>query len=329
MQHEKPDLDRLGIFKEMSYITVGEPYVPPQSHLAMIRTNPRGVPPMYLAGGYSKSKAANADGYFAPFESIHIGDGNVRYADILRESRKQSKARRIGRGEWIPSSGPKLRSGTGSSYGNFQERYEAFDPARKAVPRVPELKNFYTNPGKKGTGYGYVDVCLNPYPSAAVGDSPGEIARRMYEAQVKDHIAKLKGRKPFISTCRSLDAFDGNPWAEGDPLAPGGPSTVKFGTAAFPKSMIIGPTFVPSSPAKRDGGKKDGALNPFPEYSSEPYVGLQGIHKEDKSKFVGSQWIPNPGTALVIPTPSIVAKNTMLHFNSKTRKNRQKVWDIC
>ncbi|KAF5393999.1 hypothetical protein PHET_12439 [Paragonimus heterotremus] len=329
MAKEKTDLQRLGIFKEMSYHTIDDPYVPFQSAPYVQRTNPRGVPPMYLSGGFSKKKAANSDGYFAPFESIHVGDGSLKYVDIMLQMRKDAKSKRIGRGEWIPNGPTKLRAGTGSLYGNLQERFDAFDPALKVVPKVHEPKNFYTSPGKKGTGYGYVDVCLNPFPNWQSGDSPVEVARQIYLSQTADHVAKLKGRHPFIPMCHSLDAFDKNPWAKGDPLAPGGPVSMTFGVAGFPKSMQIGPTFVPSHPAKKDGGMKDGTLSKFPEYSSEPYIQPSKIVKEDKSKFVGGQWIPNPGTALVIPTPSIVDKNTVLRINSKTRYTRHKVWDKC
>jgi len=30
--------------------------------------------------------------------------------------------------------------------------------------RLKGVPNFLTNPGKKGTGYGYLNICLNPYP---------------------------------------------------------------------------------------------------------------------------------------------------------------------
>jgi hypothetical protein len=30
--------------------------------------------------------------------------------------------------------------------------------------RLKGVPNFLTSPGKKGTGYGYVDVTINPYP---------------------------------------------------------------------------------------------------------------------------------------------------------------------
>ncbi|TPP56691.1 hypothetical protein FGIG_10481 [Fasciola gigantica] len=325
---QKSDLQRLGIFQEMSYHTVGDPYLP-FSDAIRTKSDTKGMPPMLLAGGYSKTKAANSDGYFSPFESASIGDGRITYEDLQIQQRKANRAKIIGGQDWIPASGHKNRSGAGSSFGNFQEVCIAIDPARKVAPRIPEMKNFYTSPGKKGTGYGYPNVCLSPFPSWQAGNTSAEAERRIREQAQTEHIAKLKGRPPFISACRSLDAFDVNPWANGDPLAPGGPNVQKFGIAAFPSSMIIGPTFMPSSPAKKDGGMKDGTLSRFPEYTNDQYVDPNRVIREDGSKFVAGSWIPNPPTAVVIPQPSVVAKNVALRINPMTRRDRQKVWDLC
>ncbi|VDP91243.1 unnamed protein product [Echinostoma caproni] len=326
---QKTDLQRLGIFKELSYHTIGDPYVPFATTIKTNTSSNKGLAPMYLAGGYSKTKAANSDGYFHPFESAFIGDGGMTYADLQRQERKANKAKMIGGRDWIPASGHKNRSGVGSTIGNFQEVHTAMDPTTKVPQKVPVLKNFYTNPGKKGTGYGYPDVCMNPFPAWQAGDTGLGAARRIFEQARAEHATKLKGRAEFVSTCRSLDAFENNPWASGDPLAPGGPSNLKFGIAAFPKSMIIGPTFIPSSPAKHDGGMKAGTINRFPEYTNEPYVDPHHIGRRDKTKYVGGEWIPNRCTAVVVPQPSIVNKNTMLRINPRTRKTRQRVWDLC
>lgn len=325
---QKSDLQRLGIFQEMSYHTIGDPYVPPWQ---IFKPNPntKGLLPMRLAGGYSKTKSANSDGYFSPFESVAIGDGGITFEDVQMQQRKANRAKIIGGRDWIPSSGHKNRSGVGSNIGNFQEIFTAVDPTIKIVPRPPVMKNFYTNPGKKGTGYGYPNVCLSPFPSWQPGNTTAEAIHRLHQQAQADHITKLKGRQPFISTCRKLDAFDGNPWSEGDPLAPGGPNLCKFGVAGFPKSMIIGPTFIPSSPAKKDGGMKAGTLSRFPEYTNDRYVDPYRIVREDRSKQIAGSWIPNPPTAVVIPQPSIVDKNIVLRVNSKTRKERQQVWDLC
>ena len=59
----------------------------------------------------------------------------------------------------------KLNSGVGDYYGTFHGPWERFDPAQRPQgPLIFEPTNFLTRPGKKGTGYGYIDVTLNKYP---------------------------------------------------------------------------------------------------------------------------------------------------------------------
>lgn len=329
MAIEKPDLQRLGIFKELSYHTIGDPYVPFNANLISRAPASKNLPPLYLAGGYGKTKAANSDGYFHPFTSINVGDGGMNYADIQKAYQRSQKAKFLTPTGWIPSSGRKLRCGTGSYSGNFQEIYEALDPAVHAKTRVPQQKNFYTNPGKKGTGYGYPHVCLNPFPTWQAGDTMSGAAHRIFVEETAKHTAKSLGRQPFVSTCRSTEEFDVNPWQHGDPLAPGGPPVMNIGIQAFPKSMQIGPAFVPSHPARWDGGMKDGTLNKFPEYSHEPYTEPLAVLRETKTKLLSGEWIPNPSTAVNTPQPSVVNKNISLRINPKTNKTRLKVWDLC
>jgi len=55
------------------------------------------------------------------------------------------------------------RSGVGSYYGTLSGPIPALSPQMKPPKEYKAPgKNFYTNPGKKGTGYGYVDIdaCL-------------------------------------------------------------------------------------------------------------------------------------------------------------------------
>jgi len=52
-----------------------------------------------------------------------------------------------------------FRSGIGSYYGTLSGPITALSPQVKPSKEYKSPgKNFYTNPGKKGTGYGYVDV---------------------------------------------------------------------------------------------------------------------------------------------------------------------------
>ena len=54
-----------------------------------------------------------------------------------------------------------FRVGLGSHYGTFGGPPSAFSPLGKQKrPYVSPGKNFLTNPSKKGTGYGYVNVLI-------------------------------------------------------------------------------------------------------------------------------------------------------------------------
>ena len=49
------------------------------------------------------------------------------------------------------------RSGLGNHYGTLSGPISAFSPAGKTKkPYQSSGKNFYTNPGRRGTGFGYV-----------------------------------------------------------------------------------------------------------------------------------------------------------------------------
>ena len=54
------------------------------------------------------------------------------------------------------------RSGLGNHYGTLSGPIGAFSPGVKPKKAYkPPGKNVYTNPGKKGTGFGYVKNCVH------------------------------------------------------------------------------------------------------------------------------------------------------------------------
>lgn len=57
------------------------------------------------------------------------------------------------------------RSGLGNHYGTLGGAVPAFSAQGKATGAYKSPnKNFYTNPGKKGTGFGYLSVTLGQFP---------------------------------------------------------------------------------------------------------------------------------------------------------------------
>lgn len=81
---------------------------------------------------------------------------------------REEKKELIRDGEFLSAVATRSMNGSGTLYGTFMEgqEYEAFSPEQRDKPEniMEGVPNFLTNPGKKGTGYGYVGVCLNEYP---------------------------------------------------------------------------------------------------------------------------------------------------------------------
>ena len=75
-----------------------------------------------------------------------------------------------------------------------------------AAKKNESLKNFVTNPPKRGTGYGFVDVTISkPYEYI-----PSEFdALKEQELKEKHEAKKLNiSNRPFISASKSVDFFD-------------------------------------------------------------------------------------------------------------------------
>ena len=325
----KPALKTLGVFSQPPYSS--DPYVDPNPNIHRDKPNAN-LRPMYCAGGHPKTRAGNSDGYFEAFKRGFEGEAYTDYIALQRAWQRANDIKRIGK-EWIPSSVGKKRSGVGSPFGNFTAIIPALSTEQVELTKPIELHNFYTNPGKKGTGYGYPNVAINPLPEWKPGDVMCSDLNAVSMKEVNEkHQEMCLGRKVFISQNASGRAFDPNPYAGGDPLAPGGPVKQVFGVDAFPKDMIIGPTFYPPNPPKRDGGCKAGTINKYPEYTNEPFKEMSKILAEQsKVKPIegNKEWIPTSDTAIEKPTMSVINRNVDLAINNVTRKTRTFVTPFC
>ncbi|CAI8033393.1 UPF0602 protein C4orf47 homolog, partial [Geodia barretti] len=73
----------------------------------------------------------------------------------LRRKRRFQEAKKNFGGSWIPSSTGKRPSGVGSHFGTFAGPVTSFSALEKPQEKYrPSGKNFLTNPGKNGSGYG-------------------------------------------------------------------------------------------------------------------------------------------------------------------------------
>jgi hypothetical protein len=118
---------------------------------------------------------------------------------------------------------------------------------------------------------------------------------------------KMKG-PAFKLNCHPVDCFDGNPYQSDKPLPP-----VK--DTQKPKEALK--PFKPSSPAKASGGMKAGTFEPYPSYSSDPYIknpAKRATGEEKKRIFVP------PAVPKSRPTETIVGLNVIRRINRSNFK---------
>ncbi|NXP08517.1 CD047 protein, partial [Thinocorus orbignyianus] len=232
----KSDMERIGLFSEMSYVTIGDRYVP----CYMRSFNEAAGKNRQMLPGGSKMMSALQAGYFEP-QFVRIFDGEA-YSDAVQLRRRYRLAeskKNLGKA-FLPSNGDKLPCGLGSYYGTIGGSFPYFSAQLKARERyVPPGKNFYTNPGKKGTGYGYANLTIGEqYPHQADGY---ELERINAKKAQEEHRRLLIGG-PFRLNLYPQEYFDANPYFNDRPLPP-----VKKPPAEKP----IAAPFIPSSPAKK------------------------------------------------------------------------------
>eukprot|EP00794_Sanderia_malayensis_P012154 gene12154-13408_t len=210
----KNDLNRIGLFSELGYISIGDPYVMPNSKPFNVNAS-KGK--QMLPGG-SKTKSALQNGYFdktfvRTLEGEAYSDAvKRRRQDRIKESKKNiSKA-------FMPSHAGKEPSGAGCHYGTFSGPITAFTPQTKskAMYKSPG-RNFITNPLKNGTGYGYVNVLIGK--SQTYSEEPYDRGRELAKKGQDESKGKMKGGAFRLNLCPK-QFFDSNPYKTDKPLPP-------------------------------------------------------------------------------------------------------------
>ncbi|CAH8432804.1 unnamed protein product [Heterobilharzia americana] len=246
MNEIQADLERLGIFKEMSYHTIRDPYDKPNSRI--VRSAYKGRQ-MYCSG--SKQRSATADGYFSPFTRIFSGDNKIDIERLMRMQRKESAKKNKGK-PWIPSNGSHKLLGFGSSLDTFSGPTPYFKSTVKTKhEKLDHRRNFYTSPAKKGCG-SYIDITIGKFP--AYKSDPYDKRSKQDTGQ-----SRLTG-KHFYLNLHPEDYFDRNPFRH--VAVKRGPPDKTQSPSSYRKNV-----FKPSSGPKSIGGCKDGCFSPFPKYT--------------------------------------------------------------
>ncbi|XP_038555465.1 UPF0602 protein C4orf47 homolog [Micropterus salmoides] len=154
----KIDMERLGVFKEMSYISIGDKYAPPTNR----PFNESAYRSRQMQAGFAKQRCALQSGFFdKSFKRIFEREALSDPTRLARQNRIQQAKKNLGKA-FLPCNGVKKPCGSGSYYGTLSGPVEAMSPlsvARKAY-RSPG-RNMVTSPPKKGSGYRYMARTLS------------------------------------------------------------------------------------------------------------------------------------------------------------------------
>lgn len=299
----KSDMERIGVFKEMGYISIGDKYT---SFIYRPFNDSAYKNKQMLLGG-TKSKCGLQTGYFdTQFKRIFEREAFTDPVRIDRQYRILQAKKNIGKA-FLPSNGEKTTCGMGTYYGTFGGPIQAMSALQ--IPRKQNKsagKNFYTNPPKKGSGYGYPDITLSKMVSYS--SDPYDRAKEMLKREITAHKSMLKGGA-FRLNLHPNEYFDGNPYKFDKPLPP--PKKIE-------EKKHFAVPFKPSSPSKKAGGMKAGAFDSYPTYSAEPYG-----TKKAKSVVANNEvkiFHPSPGPKST-PIKSIISLNVNKAVNS-TNYNR-------
>lgn len=303
-KYTKHDMERLGLFVEMPYMN-GQGYVSPFPKPKIFKG--RGLFP-----GGPKSKCGTIDGYFDDqFRRVFAGEAIKR---PLKRDQIAKNKKPIGPGGGLPFVPPgcnKSHACPGDFFGTFAGRVEAFSRITRPKPKtVREPPNCLTNPAKKG-GPGYAGICLSKYP-----------------IHMKDpYRQKLKGKDygknlggPFVLGHYTNDYFEQNPYFE----------KTHGRVYVRPKERahaIIGDgKWIPTGPAKWQGGCHAGAFSRYPEHMTDRNRAKEAKERAARRGKKGDQGpgiLPQSMALKTLFTRSILTYNTDLRVNATNYKTYQ------
>lgn len=296
MADTKNDLNRIGLFSELGYVSVGDPYVNPNNKPFNVAAH-KGK--QMLPGG-TKTKSSLQAGFFdKSFSRIMQGEGYSDPVKRRRQERLEKGKRNLGKA-FMPSHAGKNPSGAGSHYGTFTGPIAVFSPVEKTKkPYVSPGRNFLTNPSKKGTGYGYTNVLIGKPQLYA--SEPYDRAKELMKNSNSQGLKMMKGGA-FRLNLHPKAYFDNNPYKTDKPMPP------------YKEVKRENPTlkpFQPSSPGKEIGGSKAGCFTQYPSHSNDPYIAKKPFRENTGEKRI---FRPSQGPKSM-PTRSTITQNVERRIN--------------
>ena len=269
-----------------------------------------------LPGG-SKTRSALQAGYFDnSFKRVMEKESYTDSIKNRRQDRIAQDKKKISSKAFLPSSYTKKPSGLGNTYGTFAGTHKSFSPNNRAAkPTVANGKNFTTTPGKKGTGYGYVNVTFQKYNEHSI--EPYEAARETRRRNMSEHKSLMKGDS-FKLGMHPKSLFDQNIYRS-DRKITGGKSH-----GGSSSKLVVKIPFRPSNPAKVIAGCKAGTFSDYPKHSADPYIPVNQVMKvlqNKHSKTASTRGIFHPQAGpKSIPTKSVLEQNVTRAMNRNNYK---------
>lgn len=286
----KSDLDRVGLFREMGYISLQDPYRGKDLDRPFCYDRRKGK--QFQAAG---TKSGKTQDVFFDTKYSRVFEGEC-YSEPLQRDRKTRNDRlkkNLG-APFKPSSDLGRRAGRGTLSAAFESQHSAMSPLKKQIsPGKPLGKNFVTKPGRQGTGYGYVDVTIGKtYDYQSTNYEP---IKTQTTEEHQQHKKKMIGG-PFVSHHHPQALFDSNIYKGQD-----GKNAVADEKPKERKKDFI--PFRPSHPSKSGA---QGCLNPYPKQ--------EGVAKQDdvKPPKVETKIFKPPGGPKTMVSTSIALINVPL-----------------
>ncbi|XP_053112828.1 UPF0602 protein C4orf47 homolog [Hemicordylus capensis] len=306
MPEGKSDMERIGLFSEMEYISIGDKYVSPFNR----PFNEAASKNKQMLPGGSKERSATQAGYFEPvYSRVFEGESYSNPVQLRRRYRLAQTKKNLSTRAFLPSNGDKFPCGIGTYYGTIGGPCPYFSAQMKdKLAYVQPGKNLYTNPGKKGTGYGYPNLTIGKPFAHSI--ELYDVGRINFKKTSDEHHRLMKGG-PFKLNLYPREYFDMNPYHDDQPLPP---------AKKTPPEIPVRNPFKPTSPGKKPGGMKAGTFDPFPLHTADPYN--VKLPKPITTNKQGRIFNPPSGTKSR-PIRSIMASNVEKSINVTNYTNPQ------
>ncbi|XP_023273638.1 UPF0602 protein C4orf47 homolog isoform X2 [Seriola lalandi dorsalis] len=198
---EKSDMERLGVFKEMSYISSGDKYTPPSSR----PFNESAYRSRQMQAGVATQRCALQSGFFdKSFKRVFEREALSDPLRLAQQNRIQQAKKNLGKA-FLPSNGVKKLCGSGSYYGTLSGPVEAMSPLTVTwKPHRSPGRNIISSPPKKGSGYSYPNITLSRLQLYV--SEPYDRAREALKREAAIHRSRFRDG-PFKLNLHPRDYF--------------------------------------------------------------------------------------------------------------------------